>query len=253
MSGLLVITAHPDDEALIAGGALAARSAAGEPAGVVCLTRGEQGPISDPALATRETLPDVRLQELRAACAELGADLVRCYRRQDGNLSWSNGSGIADQLARIVARRRPDTVITFGPDGLYYHPDHSAAYRFTLGALQRLPNPPALHRAVWPDDLMPSMVGALRNHGLPTDLWDIEPSGFGVGASERQGEIVLDVRTQVARKLAALRCHRTQLGPDHAFTSLPLDLAERFLGLERFVPVPVPAPVRAPAAAPAHA
>ena len=108
LSGLLVITAHPDDEVLIAGGTLAARAAAGEPTGVVCLTRGEQGPISDPALATREALGDVRLEELRAACARLGSELVRCYRRQDGNLSWSDGSAIVRQLAGAVTQRRPD-------------------------------------------------------------------------------------------------------------------------------------------------
>ena len=133
-------------------------------------------------------------------------------------------------------------MITFGEDGLYYHPDHVATYRYTVRALRRLPNPPVLYRAVWPDDLMLSLASALRNHGLPTDLWNIEPSAFGVGPSEREGEITLDVRAQVARKLAALRCHRTQLGPDHAFTSLPLDLAELFLGHERFVRVPVAVP-----------
>jgi N-acetylglucosamine malate deacetylase 2 len=249
VSGLLVITAHPDDEVLIAGGALAARAAAGEPAGVICLTRGEQGPISDPTLATRETLGDTRLKELRAACAQLGAELVRCYRRQDGNLTWSDGSAIAAQLARVIRQRQPDTVITFGEDGLYYHPDHTATYRYTLRALRRLADPPVLQRAVWPRDLMPSLVSALRDRGLPADLWGLDPGDFGVEPCERQGEIVLDVRGQIARKLAALRCHRTQLGPDHGFTSLPPDLAERFLGLERFVPVPVPAPVPTPARA----
>ena len=240
MSGLLVITAHPDDEVLIAGGALAARAAAGEPAGVVCLTRGEHGPIADSALATRETLGEIRVDELRAACAQLGAELVRCYRRQDGNLSWSDGAGIAGQLRRIIERRQPDTVITFGEDGLYYHPDHTATYRYTLAALRRLSDPPVLQRAVWPEDLMPALVSALRERDLPTDLWDIEPSHFGVEPFEREDEIVLDVRAHIARKLAALRCHRTQLGAEHAFTSLPLDLAERYLGFERFVPVPIP-------------
>ena len=46
--GLLVVAAHPDDEVLIAGGTLAACAEAGHPTAVVCLTRGEQGPISDP-------------------------------------------------------------------------------------------------------------------------------------------------------------------------------------------------------------
>jgi N-acetyl-1-D-myo-inositol-2-amino-2-deoxy-alpha-D-glucopyranoside deacetylase len=235
--GLLVVTAHPDDEVLIAGGTLAACAQTGLATGVVCLTRGEDGPIGDPALATRETLPRVRVGELRAACEELGVKWVKCYRRQDGNLRWSDGSAIVRQLAVVIDARRPDAVITFGEEGLYWHPDHIATYRFTRRALERVPNPPRLYRAIWPGDLMPALVAELRRRALPTGLWDIEPGEFGSDDDERDGEIVLDVRAQLTRKLSALRCHRTQLGPDHALTSLPEDLAAQFLGFVRFARV----------------
>jgi N-acetyl-1-D-myo-inositol-2-amino-2-deoxy-alpha-D-glucopyranoside deacetylase len=236
--GLLVVTAHPDDEVLVAGGALAACAAAGIPTSVVCLTRGEQGPISDPMLADRVSLPQVRHRELEAACAELGVGWVKCYRRADGDLLWSDGAGgIVSQLIRIMSARRPDAVITFGEDGLYYHPDHIAASRFVRRALRRCPAPvPALYRSVWPEELMPELAAELVARGLPADLWELEPEDFGT--DERDGEVELDVREFVCQKLRALRCHRTQLGPDHAFAALPLDLAERFLGCERFVRVP---------------
>ena len=235
--GLLVVTAHPDDEVLIAGGTLAACASAGMPTSVVCLTRGEQGPISDPGRATRENLGEVRVNELRNACAELGVQWVRCYRRQDGNLSWSDRSAIVAQLTSVLNARRPDAVVTFGDDGLYYHPDHIATYEFTLRAVERAAEPPAMYRSVWPDDLMKDLVDELSRRDLPTDLWDLEPGEFGVGGEDRVGELVLDVRSHAIRKLAALRCHRTQLGLGHAFAALPADLAVRFLGIERFVPV----------------
>ena len=57
---VLVVTAHPDDECLLGGGVLAACSAAGVATGVVCLTRGEQGPIASPGLAS-VTNHEVRL------------------------------------------------------------------------------------------------------------------------------------------------------------------------------------------------
>jgi N-acetyl-1-D-myo-inositol-2-amino-2-deoxy-alpha-D-glucopyranoside deacetylase len=235
----LVVGAHPDDEVLIAGGALAACAAAGFPTAVVCLTRGEQGPISDPELADRDNLCQVRLRELEDACAELGVEWARSYRHEDGNLLWSDGaSGIVAQLARIVSERRPDAMITFGEDGLYYHPDHIAAFRLTCRALQRCAPPrPVLYRSVWPQELMPDLVAEMTLRGLPSGLWGLEPEDFG--AEERDGEVVLDVRPFAARKLRALRCHRTQLSSDHAFAALPRDLCERFLGLERFVQVPV--------------
>ena len=235
--GLLVVTSHPDDEVLIAGGTLAACAAAGIPTAVVCLTRGEQGPICDPALATRANLGEVRVRELRNACAELGVRWVRCYRRQDGNLSWSARSAIVAQLTKVLNAVRPDAVLTFGEDGLYYHPDHIATYEFTLRAVRRAAEPPAMYRSVWPDDLMDELVDELSRRDLPTDLWDLEPGVFGVGGEERVGEVVLDLREYASRKLAALRCHRSQLGRGHAFAALPAVLAERFLGIERFVPV----------------
>jgi LmbE family N-acetylglucosaminyl deacetylase len=235
--GLIVITAHPDDEVLIAGGTLAACAAAGAPTGVVCLTRGEQGPISDPALATRPSLPDVREAELRAACSELGVAWVKCYRRQDGNLPWSDRAGIVQQLARTIEARKPEAVITFGEDGLYYHQDHIAAYELTMKAVATVADPPALYRSLWPEDLMPDLVRALSQRGLPGDLWELAPEDFGVEDEDREGELVLDVRPFAARKLRALRCHQTQLRSDHAFAVLPDDLAERFLGTEWFAPV----------------
>ncbi|MBV8999441.1 MAG: PIG-L family deacetylase [Solirubrobacterales bacterium] len=235
--GLLVVTSHPDDEVLIAGGTLAACASAGLPTAVVCLTRGEQGPICDPARATRANLGEVRMNELRNACAKLGVQWVRCYRRQDGNLPWSDRSAMVAQLTRVLNARRPDAVVTFGEDGLYYHPDHIATYEFTLRAVERAAEPPAMYRSVWPDDLMEDLVDELSRRELPTDLWDLEPREFGVGSEDRVGEIVLDVRPHAIRKLAALRCHRTQVGPGHAFAALPADLAVRFLGIERFVPV----------------
>ena len=235
--GLLVVTAHPDDEVLIAGGTLAACAEAGFPTAVVCLTRGEDGPIADPELATRTTLPDVRVAELHAACAELGVGWVKCFRGEDGNLQWSDRATLVHELARVIDDRRPHAVISFGEDGLYWHPDHIAAFRFTREAIERAADPPALYRAVWPAELSVSLERELLERSLPADLWDISASGFGVGPDERAGEIVINVCSHALRKLKALRCHRSQLGPTHAFTVMPDELAGRFLGWERFVPM----------------
>lgn len=235
--GLLVVTAHPDDEVLIAGGTLAACAEAGQPTGVVCLTRGEQGPIASHTLATPETLGRVRVAELGAACAELGVDWVKCYRREDGNLRWSDGTAIARQLEAIIRTRRPDAVITFGEDGLYHHPDHIAAYRFTCRALKRLAQPPELYRSVWPPELMTQLVSELEQRGLPSDLWDLAPEDFG--SEDEDGCFSLDVRPFAERKLRALRAHRTQLSDEHALAAIEPDLVERFLGVEWFAAVEV--------------
>src|SRR5438270_4288452 len=68
---LLGIFAHPDDEQTMSG-AFAAAAREGIRTGLVCATRGEEGEISDPALATHENLGQVRESELRAAVTVLG-------------------------------------------------------------------------------------------------------------------------------------------------------------------------------------
>jgi N-acetyl-1-D-myo-inositol-2-amino-2-deoxy-alpha-D-glucopyranoside deacetylase len=233
--GLLVIGAHPDDEVLLAGGTLAACAADGTPTGVLCLTRGEQGPIADPALATRNTLADVRLAELRASCAELGVPFVRCWRRADGSLRQSNRSAVVRQIGALLDAFRPEAVITFGEDGLYYHPDHVAVHELTVRAVRRLNVPPALYRSVWPKTLMRELGQELRRTSPSSYLWQLEPEEFGT--EDVTGSFAVDVRQYVDRKLAALMAHRTQVPNNHAFVTLARQLLDRFLGTEWFAPI----------------
>ena len=69
---MLACLAHPDDEAFTASGVLAASTAQGVQVRLVCATYGEEGDIRQPGIATRETLGQVRHQELRRSCAALG-------------------------------------------------------------------------------------------------------------------------------------------------------------------------------------
>ena len=69
---LLTVFAHPDDETFSCGGTIAKYASEGVRVVSICATRGEVGQISDPSLATSETLGEVREQELREACRLLG-------------------------------------------------------------------------------------------------------------------------------------------------------------------------------------
>ncbi len=229
MGGIVAIVAHPDDESLIAGGTLALAAAAGVPTGAVALTRGELGPISDPALATRETLAGVREQELHVAAAALGLGWSACLRERDGELEWADEEAVADALAGLLAVDPPAVVLTFGADGLYDHPDHVAAGRIAALALARVGGGVVLE-AAWPPDLVVGLVAAARDRGLPTDLWGIAPEAFG--SQGPPPTLVVDGTQVLDRKLAAIRAHRTQLAGDHLLRALPDDLARRFLARE---------------------
>jgi LmbE family N-acetylglucosaminyl deacetylase len=233
-ASIVAVVAHPDDESLIAGGTLALCAAAGARTGVVSLTRGELGPISDGRLATRERLGRVRERELRMAATALGADYAVCLGLPDGELPWVERDHAADQLAAVLAARGATVLLTFGEDGVYWHPDHIAAGEIAIDAIRRVYTDAKIYRTAWPFGLMPQMVAAAAARGLPIGLWGLDPEAFGSDLEPARPAFEVDVRPVLSRKLAALRAHRTQIGPDHLLASLPDDLAERFLGIERW-------------------
>ena len=134
---LLGVFAHPDDEVFCAGGTMARAAAAGAEVMMVSATRGEQGQIRDPAAATRRTLGAVREAELCAAAAELGVQRVQVLDYPDGALQ-DHRSSLGAAIAGLMRRFHPDTVITFGADGGYGHPDHVAVSWLTTAAFRAL-------------------------------------------------------------------------------------------------------------------
>ncbi|GAC1436863.1 MAG: PIG-L family deacetylase [Solirubrobacteraceae bacterium] len=230
-NAIVAVVAHPDDEALIAGGTLALAADAGLATGVVALTRGELGPISDPRLADAGTIGAVRELELERSGAALGIDWTCCLGHPDGELEWAEVESAAGELADLLRAARPVTLLTFGEDGLYGHPDHVATRHLAGRAAVLLgPRGASLYEAVWDPDLTAQLVAAAGRRGLPTSLWGLDPHAFGSAPSGPT--IRLDVRPVLERKLRALRAHRTQLASDHLLTQLPDDLATRFLGEE---------------------
>ena len=135
MSNLWIL-AHPDDESFGGAGVFAWAREQGIATGLVCATRGEAGGISDPALATPITLGAVREQELRGAMnvVELTDLRLMGYRNSGMAGTPENDDPRAlinapreETIAHLVGQireLRPETVITFGPDGVYGHPDH---------------------------------------------------------------------------------------------------------------------------------
>ncbi len=134
---ILGVFAHPDDEVFCAGGTLARAAARGAETMVVSFTRGEAGQIRDASIATRRTLGRVRAQELHRAGERLGVQHVHCFDYDDGKLQEVDLELLISHITRIIRDFRPDTVITFGPDGAYGHPDHVAVSAATTQAFMR--------------------------------------------------------------------------------------------------------------------
>jgi LmbE family N-acetylglucosaminyl deacetylase len=232
---VLAVFAHPDDESLLAGGALAACAAAGRRVAIVSMTRGERGPTELPDLAGRSALGQARASELLAAAEALGASSAECLEYPDGELAGADEEKAGRVLAGLLEHERPELVLSFSEEGLYWHPDHLAASRLLATAFELVgPGAPTwLYGATWPEGHAGRLVSAARARGLTADLWGLEPEAFGAPADAITTS--LDVRPFLPAKLAALRAYASQIGPGHLLNGLPDDLAEEFLGREYFV------------------
>jgi LmbE family N-acetylglucosaminyl deacetylase len=135
---LMCVLAHPDDESLGTGGALAKYATEGVATYVVTATRGERGRFDDkgtkPGL---EVVGRTREAELHAAARELGVREVSLLGYMDGELDSADSVEAAEKIAAHIRRVRPQVVVTFDPFGAYGHPDHIAISQFTAAAVTR--------------------------------------------------------------------------------------------------------------------
>jgi len=238
----LAIFAHPDDESLTCGGTIARLTDAGARVVLVCASRGERGPVSDPALVADGDLGRVRVDELCDAAAVLGVHDVVVLAHPDGNLRWAHVDEFHTEIISLVGRHSPSAVITFAEDGLYWHLDHVGVHERTYTALLSFGDEaPPLYYVTMPKGIMRGVaVAAHERGGAPPDssFWGIEPDAFGIGA-EPPG-FAIDVRPWVPRKLAALRCHRTQMGGRNPIAWIDETQARECLGVEYFRRAPIP-------------
>lgn len=231
---VLAVFAHPDDEVLCAAGTLALCAARGADVHLVCATRGELGPIARPELATHETLAAVREGELRASCKALGIAAPSFLDLPDAGVDWAaEDAGTLKKLVAAIRKLRPRVIITFGSDGLYGHFDHGAIGELTTHARSEAKDVHArLFYPVITGDAVAALIAGARAAGIPDSLWKLGPEHFHVKPSEITGSV--DVTAVLDRKLAALRCHQTQLEADNVLTHITPELAASFFGVEHF-------------------
>lgn len=125
MTRVLVVGAHPDDEAVGCGGTLRRHVLDGDEVRAVFLTSGEAGGhgIQDPG-ATRE-------REAWEAAAVLGIAELEFWREPDGALRARRE--LIDRMAALIRRLR--VTVLYTPHARDDHPDHRAAARIARRAV----------------------------------------------------------------------------------------------------------------------
>ena len=235
---LAAVVAHPDDDTFGCAGTVAIHAADhGFRFVLIHVTSGERGMISNPALATRETLGAVREEEDRRSWIVLGREPDRheFLRYPDGGVQSAARSELVDRLAGILGEERPDVVVTFGPEGITGHPDHIETGRASDEAFHRCRAETGegfrrlLHVAIPAGELMQfneRLIELGREPMDPTQMF--QPRGV---PDETIG-VVVDCSTVVDRKRAALREHRTQAND---MSNIPEEMEAEILGSEMHV------------------
>ena len=244
------IWAHPDDEAFGSAGTMARAIMAGHPVALVCATRGEEGEIADPALATPENLGAVREQELRSAGAALGVTDVSFLGYRDGHLPEADPEEAIGRIVAHLRRFRPDVVVTFAANGGYGHVDHMAIHRLTLAALAAAADPsrypqlglePHRVRKVYygalPRERLMQMREEARKQGR-----DFIPGGNAATLPiEEMGTPMSDITTFVKlndaefeAKKRAMAAHATQMPADSPWAKATDEQLREFMGTEVF-------------------
>jgi LmbE family N-acetylglucosaminyl deacetylase len=125
---ILTVVAHPDDETYLAAGVMAAASELGQRVVSASASAGELG-TDDPATWPPHRLADVRRLEAAAAMAVLGVREHHVGDLPDGGLPERSADGLA-WVGGLIDAVQPDTILTFGPDGVTGHPDHIAVHHW---------------------------------------------------------------------------------------------------------------------------
>ncbi|MGB7539387.1 MAG: PIG-L deacetylase family protein [Anaerolineales bacterium] len=221
---ILCVIAHPDDESVFAGGTLALLARRGAEVGILCCTRGEGGEAGEPPLAARAELGPLRSDELRCAARALGCATVDFLPFRDpdvgpGNALFAFAGSIEEVVPPMMdyfAAAKPDAVITHGSSGEYGHPGHLRAHQACVESARRA-GVPVLYSFHADHADHPRKQSANRN----------DPADF-----------VVDIGPAFERKLAAMRCHRTQAAllvrRASADAGRPVPLRDVILRLESF-------------------
>lgn len=213
---VLILHAHPDDEAIFTGITARRLADAGARVVLVTATGGELGESLVP-LAPGETLAQRRLTELERAAEILGvARLVPLGRRDSGLPGWPDAAhpaalvhADAGALARTVAdlalAEGAGTLVHYDPQGIYGHPDHVAVHRVGAAAA-RLAGATGYQATVDREHLHFAGPGAHLVHGAALAV-----SGSYGRVSAEIGLAVAGSGDELAAKQAAIAAHASQI------------------------------------------
>lgn len=189
--------AHPDDVDFGAAGTVAHLTDAGVHVTYCLVTDGQAGGFDE--TISRPRMAAIRREEQTKAAAEVGVTDLCFLGHMDGEVQFT--MELRHELARVIRNTRPQVVITQSPQinisSVYAsHADHVATGQ-------------AAWAAVYPDARNPFAFPELLTSGY--EPWAVDEIWIQFGAGHPNVPVeVVDITTQIDRKLRALCCHESQ-------------------------------------------
>ena len=244
---LMAVHAHPDDEVIATGGALARYSAEGIRTVLVTCTNGEQGDApggAKPGEASHHAaeVAAIRLAELRRSVGCLGVGHLELLGYRDsGMVGWAANQDpgvfsnaplaeVSGRLEGLLRTYQPQVVVTYDENGGYGHPDHIQVHRATVAAAESTGIPVKLYYSAVPRSAVSRLRQELQAAGA-----DLEQTGVpdDFGSPDELITTVVDVSSYVDRVQDALAAHASQV-ENFFFTHLPEETARAALSREYF-------------------
>ena len=268
MSTLVCFHAHPDDEAISTGGAMARAAAEGHRVVLVVATDGAHGEVPDD-LADGETLVDRRKEETNGSVAALGAHRVVFLGYTDSGMTgWDQNSDpdcffqteladAAERLAVILREEDADVLTAYDWHGNYGHPDHIKVHQVGHAAVDLLISEGRgirLFEATMNRDRVITMMQQAMEMGVSPPQNDVDGEAFDpagpaddgnpFGMPEAELTLEIDVSDFVAQKRAAIACHRSQISDQSFFLEMPEEAFTAMFGIESYIERGVEPPMR---------
>ena len=247
MATLLLVHAHPDDEAISTGGAMMKAKAHGHRVVNVTATRGEAGEIYNmDEASSRPRLGEIRTEELKAADEILGVDRQEFLGYRDSGMvdtpdnkdprsfHQARLDEAAGKLAVILREERPAVVVTYADDGVYGHPDHIKAHQVTDAALDVLEREGTPVKKLYYTAVPRSMMEAFAEQ-FPDQAQEQARRNMRIaGTPDELITTRVDVGDYVDRKLQAFRAHLSQNEPNSFFQTMQRQILEIAFGTEYY-------------------
>ena len=179
--------AHPDDPELSCGGSIA-RWAQRDTVFNIIVSCGEKG--SWDKNASPLLVASRREQEAKKAARFLGVKKVIFLRHPDGEVA--NVKTLKLELAALIRKLKPNTIVTHDPWSRYFHPDHRATANAVIKAIMIARD--------W--HFYPFL--------LEVGLKPHRPKELLLGITE-QPNYVSDITLTYTKKIKAISMHKSQL------------------------------------------